>query len=44
MWYHIAKVDNKLYQDGIKVDEIDIEGKIVNISIKGDNNLWIEVI
>lgn len=41
MWIHVTKVDEKLYQDGIEVKKISIEGSIVDMVVHGNNTVWL---
>ena len=41
MWYHLVKVENKLYQDGKEVSKFKIKGVILDFT--GDI-LWLKVV
>lgn len=43
MWYYLVKIDNQLYQDGKEVDNFIVMGEIVDIVIKGVNQVWVKI-
>lgn len=42
MWYHIVITDNKLYQNGKEVNELNIPGVVIGIKTDGENTIWLK--